>query len=140
MDTEVIADVVWKKDGGKGLGGGKTWGKVGGKMGGEGAGPCNGGGKDRGKGKGDDGCWNCGQLGHIARNCPKAKGKAKSEFSGYCNRCGKFGPMAKNCSNKPVNGIEDQAVEEFGSDMIELGGIDADAESKKTNLIQGNRS
>ena len=61
---------------------------------GAGKGLWKGGGKG-GKGKGGKGkgkvCWNCGQPGHIAANCPlKGKGKGKFGYKGGKGK-GKFG-------------------------------------------------
>ena len=51
-----------------------------------------------GKGKG---CWTCGSLEHIARMCPKGKGRGKgggkSWNQGACNLCGEHGHWAREC-------------------------------------------
>ena len=61
----------------------------------------------KGKGKSTNGksagkgstCWTCGNPGHLSRDCPKGKGKGKSNtvFQGYCYQCGGFGHSAKWC-------------------------------------------
>ena len=48
------------------------------------------------------GCWTCGGNDHIARLCPKGKGKGgkvggKGGQHGACNRCGEFGHWAREC-------------------------------------------
>ena len=54
-------------------------------------------------------CWNCGEKGHIAKDCPKKKkngGRGKGKGSGKgkdkCGICGKPHPT-ENCWSKPEN-------------------------------------
>ncbi|XP_077642040.1 endogenous retrovirus group K member 8 Gag polyprotein-like [Lonchura striata] len=59
------------------------------------------------QGSGDRGstCFNCGQQGHIRKNCPVKGGKAQTPipsgpFVGYCHRCDKFGHQANECHSR----------------------------------------
>ena len=56
----------------------------------------------KGKGKGK-GCFNCGESGRYARECPKPKGKGKSKGKAddrLCYNCGKSGHISRNCPNQ----------------------------------------
>ena len=56
----------------------------------------------------DKKCYNCQEVGHISKNCPKKNNKTNNEngaskFKGKCNECGKQGHKAAQCWKKAGN-------------------------------------
>lgn len=49
--------------------------------------------------KGSGECFNCGQTGHMKSECTNEK--VERPFSGDCHICGVSGHSARNCENKP---------------------------------------
>jgi cold shock CspA family protein len=97
--------------GGRGFGGGSGRGRGRGGRGGRGGGAFggerNGGGGGGGGGGGDRSCYNCGEGGHIARDCPnEASGNARPGGGGgggaggnrNCYNCGEPGHLARDCT------------------------------------------
>lgn len=55
-------------------------------------------------------CYNCGEAGHIGRDCPKGKRV-------QCNRCKKYGHKAAECrSKKAVASVQEQQQDDTSSD------------------------
>jgi hypothetical protein len=77
-------------------------------------------------------CYNCGQTGHKANQCPKKKsnnrgGGGRRKFNGTCNNCGKRGHkeadcwlLEKNAHKCPANWKTKSNNDEAGGSAVEL--------------------
>jgi len=68
-------------------------------------------GRNRGGGGGDQECFNCGEVGHMSRDCdaprkPKGGGKSRGGSDQECFNCGQVGHMSRDCDEprKPKGG------------------------------------
>ncbi len=105
-----VQGASYRRDG-YGGGGGRGGGVGGGALGGYGGGGPGGG---RGRGRGprggggggggaDRSCYNCGEGGHIARDCPnESTGNSRQSGGGgstrNCYNCGESGHLARDCT------------------------------------------
>ena len=49
-------------------------------------------------------CYNCGEQGHITKDCPEKKKKRRpGKFTGACDLCGEIGHRKKDCWEDQVN-------------------------------------
>ena len=58
------------------------------------------GGGDRGGGGGDRACYNCGENGHMSRDCPQPRsgGGGGGGGGGACYNCGEVGHQSRDCT------------------------------------------
>ncbi|KAJ8764489.1 hypothetical protein K2173_006229 [Erythroxylum novogranatense] len=90
-----------RRGGGRGGGFGSAWGR---RNNGAGAGGCYNCGNPghiardcRGSDSTSNGCFKCGSAGHFARDCSRGNGGSGGGSGGSCFNCGGYGHMARDC-------------------------------------------
>ncbi|CAN6563342.1 unnamed protein product [Malus baccata var. baccata] len=85
----------------------ESFGHSGGRGGGGGgsgfSGGWRGGDRRNGGGSGGDGCYSCGEPGHMARDCRQGSGGGGAAGGG-CFTCGGYGHVARACPNGSIGG------------------------------------
>ena len=76
-------------------------------------------GKGKAKGKGNRNCYNCGQYGHMARDCSSPKGKGRGPFKGGSKgsykgsyKGGSKGGYKGGKSNLGIQRLEDESMKQ----------------------------